>query len=67
MVTGGIVLGQDVVLDSTELLVEGAISWTSSGSLPTPRWAIAGAILDNKIIVTGNTKQNVTQYSFTQY
>ena len=60
MVTGGQVLGQDVALDSTELLVQGASSWTSSGSLPTPRYNFAGATLNNKIIVTGKAIQNVT-------
>ena len=52
----------DNLLDSTELLVHGANSWTSSGSLPTPRYQIAGATLNNKIIITGYVPGNAIHY-----
>ena len=39
--------------DSTELLVQGATSWASSGPLPSPRQVLRAVTLDNKIFVTG--------------
>ena len=50
LVTGGYDTGY---LSSTELLVHGASSWTSSGPLPSPRRYLRGAALNNKIVVTG--------------
>ena len=40
-------------LSSTELLVQGAAEWTSTGSLPSPRYLARGVTVNNKIIVTG--------------
>ena len=40
-------------LSSTELLVQGAAEWTSTGSLPSPRYLARGVTINNKIIVTG--------------
>ena len=54
LLTGGYDTGY---LSSTELLVHGASSWTSSGPLPSPRRYLRGAALNNKIVVTG-TKQS---------
>ena len=52
LVTGG--LHQDD-LDSTELLTEGASSWVFSGVLPSARYALRAATLDNRLIVTGES------------
>ena len=41
-------------LSSTELLVETASAWVYSGSLPSPRYGLRGANIDNKIFMTGN-------------
>ena len=49
--TGGV--GGGYVLDSTELLLPSATSWTFSGALPSPRWDLRGATLDNKVVITG--------------
>ena len=51
MVTGGVIKGQ--VLDSTEILTEGASQWIHSGPLPSPRRELRAATMNNKIIVTG--------------
>ena len=40
-------------LDSTELLLPSATSWTYSAALPSPRWQLRGATLNNKVVVTG--------------
>ena len=66
MVTGGAtipactVVGIEIVgnctvkrLSSTEILVHGSSSWTNSAPLPTPRQALVGATLNNKIVMTG--------------
>ena len=52
MVTGG---GTNfgITLDSTELLLPSATSWTYSAALPSPRWFLSGATLNNKVVVTG--------------
>ena len=52
LVTGG-VLESFLSSDSTELLVQGATSWISSGPLPSPRQILRAATMDNKILVTG--------------
>ena len=51
LVTGGYDL--DNVLDSTELLLPSATSWSYSAALPSPRYDLSGATLDNKVLVTG--------------
>ena len=50
--TGGL-LESFLAGDSTELLVQGATSWASSGPLPSPRQVLRAVTLDNKIFVTG--------------
>ena len=40
-------------LDSTELLLPSATSWSYSAALPSPRVYLRGATLDNKVIMTG--------------
>ena len=40
-------------LDSTELLRDGEGQWTYSGQLPSYRFALKGATVNNKVIVTG--------------
>ena len=40
-------------LDSTELLRDGENQWTYSGQLPSYRYALKGATVNNKVIVTG--------------
>ena len=52
LVTGG-VLESFLSSDSTELLVQGATSWISSGPLPSPRQILRATTMDNKILVTG--------------
>ena len=41
-------------LSSTELLVETASAWVTTGSLPSPRDGLRGANIDNRILMTGN-------------
>ena len=41
-------------LSSTELLVESSSAWVYSGSLPSPRYGLRGANIDNKVLMTGN-------------
>ena len=41
-------------LSSTELLVETASAWVNTGELPSPRWGLRGANIDNRILMTGN-------------
>ena len=43
-------------LDSTELLLPSANSWSYSGALPSPRYSLEGATLDNKVVVIGRYK-----------
>ena len=40
-------------LSSTELLMESASAWVLTGELPSPRYGLRGANIDNKIIMTG--------------
>ena len=51
LVTGGY---DDGKLSSTELLVENSAKWIYSGELPTPRNALRGANIDQRVIMTGN-------------
>ena len=41
-------------LSSTELLVENSAKWIYSGELPTPRYNLRGANIDQRVIMTGN-------------
>ena len=41
-------------LSSTELLVENSAKWIYSGELPTPRYGLRGANIDQRVIMTGN-------------
>ena len=41
-------------LSSTEVLVETGSAWTLSGELPSPRYGLRGANIENKIVMTGN-------------
>ena len=50
LVTGGWMDGD---LSSTELLVENSAKWIYSGELPTPRYGLRGANIDQKVIMTG--------------
>ena len=56
LVTGG--YGDDY-LDSTELLLPSATSWTTSAALPSPRYLLRGATLDNKVIMTGTNSDTL--------
>ena len=52
---GGGGFGSDYdYLSSTELLVESSSAWVSTGSLPSPRYALRGANIDGKVLMTGN-------------
>ena len=53
LVTGGSV-SRFNFLSSTELLVENSAKWIYSGELPTPRWGLRGANIDQRVIMTGN-------------
>ena len=46
-------------LDSTELLLPSATSWTFSAALPSPRSRLSGATLDNKVIMTGTNSDTL--------
>ena len=52
LVTGGLDSNGNR-LDSTELLLPSATSWTYSAALPSPRTRLRGATLNNKVVVTG--------------
>ena len=56
LVTGGNYGGN---LDSTELLLPSAPSWSYSAALPSPRYRLSGATLDNKVVVTGTNSDNL--------
>ena len=58
LVTGG--LDTNVVeLSSTELLLPSATSWTTSAALPSPRYLLRGATLDNKVVITGTNSDTL--------
>ena len=40
-------------LSSTELLVGEASAWVLTGELPSPRFGLRGANIDNKVLMTG--------------
>ena len=48
--TGGYNYGR---LDSTELLLPSATSWSYSAALPSARGGLRGITLDNKVVITG--------------
>ena len=50
LVAGG---NEGALLSSTELLVGTASAWVLTGELPSPRYGLRGANIDNKIIMTG--------------
>ena len=52
LVTGGWT-GSDY-LSSTELLVETSAAWILTGELPTPRYGLRGANIDQRVLMTGN-------------
>ena len=51
LVTGGYSGGY---LSSTELLVETSDAWILTGELPTPRYGLRGANIDQRVLMTGN-------------
>jgi len=52
LVTGG--LKYYDYFSSTELLVGlTASAWVNTGELPSPRWGLQGATIDNRVIMTG--------------
>ena len=56
LVTGGYYGGS---LQSTELLFPSATSWIYTAALPSPRDALRGATLDNKVVVTGTNSDTL--------
>ena len=61
---------EDDYLDSTELLLPSATSWNiiDSAVLPSPRYRLRGATLDNKVVITGtNSDTPVTAYDLRCY
>ena len=64
MVTGGYnsrstTTGYLNTLDSTELLLPSATAWTYSDPLPSPRYHLRGATLDNKVVITGTNSDTL--------
>ena len=53
LVTGGEDISYNL-LSSTELLVETSAAWILTGELPTPRWGLRGANIDQRVLMTGN-------------
>ena len=45
--------GDPFLLSSTELLVSLASAWVFAGELPSPRFGLRGANIDNKVLMTG--------------
>ena len=58
LVTGGY-FGSYNSLSSTELLVGTASAWVFTGELPSLRWGLRGAEIDNKIFMTGNKNYDI--------
>merc|ERR1712029_180232 len=52
-------------LSSTELLVENSDNWIYSGELPTPRYGLIGANIDQRVIMTGggNCDEDYNNYN----
>ena len=46
-------------LSSTELLLPSATSWSYSAALPSTRYSLRGATLDNKVLVTGTNRDTL--------
>merc|ERR1711953_1070640 len=46
-------------LSSTEVLLETGSAWTLTGELPSPRYGLSGANIENKIVMTGNCTHNL--------
>ena len=51
LVSGGYTFSD--YLSSTELLMESASAWVLTGELPSPRYGLRGANIDNRIFMTG--------------
>jgi len=51
LVTGGSYYGD--YISSTELLVGTASAWVNTGELPSPRQALRGANINNRVVMTG--------------
>ena len=62
LVTGGYTGVPYGFLDSTELLRDGEGQWTYSGQLPSYRFALRGATVNNKVIVTGTHLPSMCMY-----
>ena len=54
LVTGGYRGGS---LESTEILLPSATSWSYSAALPSPRDDLRGATLNNKVVMTGTNSE----------
>ena len=65
LVTGGYT-GNYLIphLSSTELLVENTSAWVLTGELPSPRQALHGANIDQRVIMTGNKEQELLSENF---
>ena len=66
MVTGGNSGSNYQSLSSTELLPATAPAWVFTGELPSPRYVLSGANIDNKILMTGDyyeIYQNIQQFA----
>jgi len=53
LVAGGLNWNSNYATDSTEILTEGASSWTQVGSLPASMYGMSAVSLQNSIILTG--------------
>ena len=56
LVSGGLdhrMTGDPFLLSSTELLVSLAPAWVFTGELPSPRFGLRGANIDNTVFMTG--------------
>jgi len=51
-------------LNSTELLVETASAWVYTGELPSPRYRLGGANIDNRVFMTGGLYSDGTDEEF---
>ena len=49
---------------TTELLAETASAWVLTGELPSPRYGLRGANIDNKVLMTGNLQQSASLDNF---
>ena len=53
LVTGG--YSGSGYLSSTELMLGTAPAWVFTGELPSPRFGLRGATIDNMVLMTGMT------------